>query len=399
MNNRSETALGIVIASLLVKNILFASSTILPYKRYINALVTVIVLTMFLWRIKAIIKRRGRTFLLVCYLSILYSLGQLIFFESNTDYFLSAIPRIAVYGVIPFLIAMTVEDFDHLMVILRRIGYVIVGVSILTVALIYCEGGLQAEYSMSFGSSVVVGALIMEHYVLKERKWFDIVLFAGSILCILLGGSRGPFLGIIAYYILYICFISDRRTLKSRIRDFAIVVIGISMFLFYDTILETLYYSLARYGIKSRTLLLFMGGRISQDSGRSNVYKICFDLLDKHPITGIGYDGLKGQGYADYTPHNTYLEFLLYNGILIGGILIVVLGSLWLQGLFKNRKTSINYLCIIFFSLYVPRSFIGAGGIEKIDFWLLLAFSIVNIETFRCRRRKEKELSSIQNLV
>ena len=399
MNNRSETALGIVLTSLLTKNIFFAADAFAPYKRYINVLVTLIVISMFLWRSKVLLKHHGYAFLIMCYLSIIYILGQLLLFKCNADYFLVDIPRIVLYGVFPFLIALTVEDFDYLMIVLRRSGYMIVGASIVTVAVMYHEGGLQAEYSMSFGNSVVVGTVILEHYVLKDRKWFDMALFASGLLCILVGGSRGPFLGVIAYYILYLCFISESKTLKLRLEKYAVVLLGLSMFLFYDKILENLYYFLARFGIRSRALLLFMSGNIGQDSGRSSVYKLCFELLSKHPIKGIGYDGLKALGYTDLTPHNTYLEFLLYNGIFWGGILIVILVSVWLLGLVKNRKTSINYLCIVFFSLYVPRSFIGAGGIEKIDFWMLLAFSIMSIEVFRNRRREEEELSGIQNLL
>lgn len=398
MNNRSETALGIVLTSLLTKNIFFAADAFVSYKRYINAFVTLIVLVMFFWRSKVLFKRHGYALLLTCYLSIIYTLGQLLLFPSNADYFLADIPRIVLYGVLPFLIAITVEDYDYLMIVLRRSGYMIVGASIMTVAVIYHEGGLQAEYSMSFGNSVVVGAVILEHYALKDRKWYDIVLFASSILCILVGGSRGPFLGVIAYYILYICFISESNTLKSRFKNSFIVLLGLSLFLFYDTILENLYYFFSRFGIRSRALLLFMSGNIGQDSGRSGVYKLCFELLSKNPIKGTGYDGLKGLGYADLTPHNTYLEFLLYNGIFIGGILIIVLVSVWLIGMVKNRRTSIHYLCVIFFSLYVPRSFIGAGGIEKIDFWMLLAFSIMSIEVFRYQRHKEENLSDIQSL-
>lgn len=70
------------------------------------------------------------------------------------------------------------------------------------------------------------------------------------------------------------------------------------------------------------------------------------------------------------------MELILYYGIFIGSCCIIALSLLWINGVLKNRGQSINYLCIMYFSLYVPRSFIGSGGIEAPEFWILLALSI-----------------------
>lgn len=376
---------------LMVKNIMFAISFTEAYQGKINVLAAITIIVAFIWALNEIVKDRLLMIFIPLFALTIFIMLQLILYPEDNMFFISNIPRIVFFGAIPFLLLIAASDYDALLRMFRMCSYIILGFGMISICIQYMTRELHsAEYSMSFGGCIGFGVVIIEHYMMQEKKLRDILLFIAGVLAIILAGSRGPFLGIAFYFAFHILFLKSHKGIREIAVNGAIIAVVILFYRNYMRMVTSLAMFLELKGIRSRTLLLLLNDRAMQDSGRHEVYAYSKNLLLQHPVMGVGYDGLMANGYAEMTPHNTYLEFVLYYGIFVGGACLICLAFLWIRGLFANRGTGINFLCIIFFSLYVPRSFVGAGSLEAPTFWLLLGASIASVRISQIRKRNRQ---------
>ncbi len=94
---------------------------------------------------------------------------------------------------------------------------------------------------------------------------------------------------------------------------FSIIFLGM---LFLNEILEYIYEFLLNFGIRSRSIQLFLRDDVYL-SGRDKIYDSVIEEISNNPILGIGLAGdrrIIGGGYA----HNIFIEILANFGIVIG---------------------------------------------------------------------------------
>lgn len=160
------------------------------------------------------------------------------------------------------------------------------------------------EYSMSFGYSMLLPAMFLFTQKSLVDKFSSLIFLA----LILLGGSRGPVIVLVTFYIVHLFLFGSTKEWK-RLVPFAILAF-VSL-----VILLPKYVDLE----SSRTIRLLMGGElISHDSGRGeNVYAVVRPHIMERPITGwgIGADRFFLDGFYS---HNVFLEIYLHYGIVIG---------------------------------------------------------------------------------
>lgn len=383
INNGAEDKLvnsvAFVLCFLLSKNILFSLPQFLQFQGVINAGVSVIILVIFIQIIDIIFKRQPITVMATIFGLIVFALFQILVFTDNESYVISSVPKILIYGIIPFLIVSCIRDYDLLIQRLHLIGRFVVIIGIVGFTGIIWSSDIAYNYSMSFGDSVSVGVVIVEYFALQNKKAIDILLLVCGVIIIFIGGSRSGLIVLIVYFILHsILLPNSEHKGRKLVYYLKITVIIIVCFLCYDLFIKFGVKVMDYYKIQSRTLeLLFSGNFIRYDSGRSWIYNKCLEGINNHPFIGIGYEGLKGtMGLDGWTPHNTYLELLSYYGIIVGSICILLLIILWIHGLLYKSDKSKQVIIVIFASLYIPRSFVGAGILENSNFWILLSLCI-----------------------
>jgi O-antigen ligase len=78
-----------------------------------------------------------------------------------------------------------------------------------------------------------------------------------------------------------------------------------------------------RMDIQSRFIQKLLDGTLSEDSGRSEINRIAFDMIRNGGIFGYGFYGDRyviGQTWHYGYPHNIFLEWLIEFGPLLGGV-------------------------------------------------------------------------------
>ena len=139
--------------------------------------------------------------------------------------------------------------------------------------------------------------------------------------------------------------------------------------LYFGSILEYINNILLNFGIRSRSIYLFLGKDIHL-GGRDLVYQnIIKGILDK-PYIGMGLAGdrrINGGGYA----HNLLLEILADYGIVLGTILIVSLVFLIVKYLFIKDKEIYN-MYIIWLSLGFVHFMVSGSYLIDLRFWILM---------------------------
>lgn len=144
------------------------------------------------------------------------------------------------------------------------------------------------------------------------------------------------------------------------------IVIGI---IYINEILEYLYNLLLNFGIRSRSIQLFLRDDIYL-SGREKIYDdVINGILDK-PIQGIGLAGdrqIIGGGYA----HNIFIEILANFGVILGSFIILILICLIISSLFTKENKRYNMI-IIWISVGFVHLFVSGSYLIEFKFWILL---------------------------
>lgn len=368
-----------IITILAVKNILFTIGAILAISYYINIIVVSLIVLVFLYDSSHSVHSFKRSLIIAYFTFAIFCVVQLAVYENNQEFFIRTIPEIIVYGLIPFSMLLQVNNFVFLLDRLRFVATIIITCSFLGMIGVI-SSNVDYNYSMSYGNFTVIGVAIIEYFFLKEKQIIDGILLFIGLAELTIAGSRATFLVIISVFILYYALnfkIESAFQLLGIVFGLLLLIIFI---VYFNSILSLISTTLSNFGITSRSIFLLTNGEFFSIASRSSIHKLCIQIIGEHPVLGIGAEGLQGLGYDNLTPHNTYLELLLYYGLLCGGMSILLLCSIWTHGLLYKKGSELQVMIIIWFSLYVSRSFTGTGILSNINFWILLALCIRSVQ-------------------
>lgn len=250
--------------------------------------------------------------------------------------------------------------------------------------------GGEGEYNLGFGYDILfLFVLFIELYRKEKKKYY--LLFSGiSLVCILIAGSRGPLLGVAL--ILLIQFWDKVRNLSIQKRAIVVSLFGallVFVVVNISNIMIMIGLLLQRFGISSRTVMLFASGNYNYDSGRSVLWGIAIELIR----TGgpFGY-GMYGDRYviASQTSmwigycHEIALEILVDFGYLLGGFILAIL----IYRIIKNlRSPESEWRSIYLIFLISASQLILSGSFWYIStFWGAIAIDMCWSEQFRRNR-------------
>lgn len=259
----------------------------------------------------------------------------------------------------------------------------------------YGVAGLNAHaklsYSVSFGYEVLPFALTFLYLALKNKKNDDIIASIISIAMILIGGSRGPFLFLGLFVVLYLCMELGRSKKKILI-ILGVSILAVGLYVAYEPILMGISMLISKFGFSSRFITTLLSGSISNDNGRNRIWLAAIDMIKENPL-GYGVMGTRHVIskiiYAGY-PHSIILEILVDFGVVIGGLLLLFLLINSISILFSNNKRAWNGVFLIFFcascSLFISLTYWSVP-----TFWSSVAIGVNCYLATRHKSRKRKK--------
>ncbi len=247
-----------------------------------------------------------------------YFLWTLIFAHSiflqmaNLEYIMSEGIRFTLCTAVPiFLSFISIKE-------LRIFFQVALYISLLStvVAFFYIAYYLTGQmtmmddiYNMSLGYALLFPTL----YFMYHKKMKFLVIAFLLVLIILIAGSRGPVVPILAYFLL-------QKLVLGTLRDrFWLIMLLVLVLLSFPVVISLL----DDWGINSRTLTMLAEGVADSDSGRSVLYdKVVVKILES-PLLGYGVFSdrvFEGGVYC----HNLFLELLVDFGCVLTPLMLLI---------------------------------------------------------------------------
>jgi hypothetical protein len=287
-----------------------------------------------------------------------------------------------------FIYSMSIRDFTVFKKVMRRFSFIVFVFGSMIGYLLFSGSVSVDSYSMALSYYMLLPTIMfIDDFI--DRFSIGKLLFTGiSLFVIITFGARGPILCALVFILLKIIRPNSKLTYKRALVYSGIIGFGGLCFIYLDRILVVLNNFLLSFGIKSRSIMLFLRDEIHW-SGRDRIYEDLITEVANNPLFGIGIGGdrlLRGGGY----PHNIFLEILLNFGVFFGALIIISLCSLIIKLLFiKNKKhydIFIIWLCLGFVHLMISGSFI-----IDLKFWVFLGISLRLIHHKRIESKIENK--------
>ena len=228
-----------------------------------------------------------------------------VFIESSSVYSLTPIMILTALSIISI---RDLDMFKKMLLYVSRLT-LLLALAYTTAYQMMSLKGFQLDYNMAFGYSMLLPAM----YLFVQPKTSDKLFSIAMLLLILLGGSRGPALILVLFYIVDVLFFG---TVKKTWTKLPLILLGLFVLVYFSQ----KYIDFE----ESRTLsLLERGELITNDTGRGEyVYNIIKQRIFERPILGWGI-GADRYFVNGSTAHNIIYELLLEYGIFGGGIIVV----------------------------------------------------------------------------
>ncbi len=221
---------------------------------------------------------------------------------------------------------------------------------------------IKVQYNLNYGYQVVFCFILYILLYLFNKQIIDLILSVISIYLVLSCGSRGSLICIAVATVLVILFLL-KTTAVNTLKFYGLIGLTIVTAVFAGPGLSMLFTYLAKvfdkYGISSRTLRMFIKGKMDNTSGRDVIYQVARDMIRQKPITGYGFFGdryrLRKIVYFGY-PHNVVLEIMIQFGVIIGTLFLAIVLYKAFRMLIKNNDAGWMLLLIVFLTSSVKPS-------------------------------------------
>lgn len=284
-------------------------------------------------------------------------------------------------------IGLAISDFENLGMLLHKGARIGVIGATLTYAMMLVRGIAIHYDDMSTAYGICLAVCVLVAY--QERKdWMFITL---GIICLVLAGTRGPILCLIAA--LMFKFIIFEENLRKKIWGvvlcvFAALIIYSGLGFQLLVIFEKL---LSGFGITSLRFLDYLNeGMFFDGSGREGLANILIEAIQKHPILGYGIGGDRLLLPKGFYAHNLVIEALVSFGVIGGGAFLIWVAFLSL-GVLTSPRADIRKMGIGLFCGIVMKLFLSSSFIISREFFLFLGFCMAVRRVSKRRAKIESE--------
>lgn len=332
----------------------------------------IIVAIMFIYTMPIVLKRKMVTFVSIYFIAILiFLINFMIFPENHNDINIIIFPFF--FMCLPvFAYSLCIDDWNVLRQIMRKAGLIVFIFGTAIGVLVFMGRSSIGEYSMALSYYMLLPTIIYLDELLDKLALKQIVITFISLIVILALGSRGAIMCIIIFVALKLIRPNSKMSYKRIFFYIIIVCTAVFTSLYLNNIIEFIYNFFIKFGIRSRTLELFLIDA-TELSGRDHIYLNVIDGILSNPFIGIGIGGdrrVNGGGEGLYA-HNFFLEVISNFGIFLGSILLITLVFMIIKILFVKDKGKYN-IVIIWLSLgFIPLMVSGSYLID-FNFWIFL---------------------------
>lgn len=303
------------------------------------------VLFSFIW----ILKRNPLLFIGSYTIILLLFYASISLNSNNFEYIITDGFRLTLCTSIPiFLSFVSIKDKQIFFRIALYLSVVVVLIGIIYVVMQY-TGSLifkESTYNMGLGYSLLFPTL----YLINYKKTIYLIIGIVSIFIILLAGSRGPLVPIVAFIVL-------RKFLIGTLRDKMVwtlfLVMGIFVFFLLLEELPAIVVQLQSFGINSRTLMYLSEGIVTNDSGRGEIYSNVISKIVESPIIGYGVFADRNFVNGVYC-HNIFLELFVDFGCFIPILGMVIFITYLSRILCLVSRQEMLFFMLLFLVTIIP---------------------------------------------
>ena len=241
----------------------------------------------------------------------------------------------------------------------------------------------KGNYNMFFSYMLLLPLIIHLNEIFEHRGGKNYIWLIIEFVAILLYGSRGALMCILAFLLMKVLL--DRSSVGAKWGVIGFSTVAVVAFVIGANIV---FQDLADVGLTSRTLEMFTEGTVSQSEGRERLMMYSIDLIKDRPLFGYGLGGefyvlyekaygvAKSGDFSSLTPHNGILQLMLNFGFFIGGIISLLI-IFTIPSIRKVKDEKARNLLIILCAVYIiPSMTVGDGIFIKpgiaLYFFLLL---------------------------
>lgn len=233
---------------------------------------------------------------------------------------------------------------------------------------------VKFSYSLAFGYRILLPCLVFLGAGIAYTKFrlMNFVLFLGSFIMVLSGGSRGQLLCLLVFVCLMLVrsFLIQRTAVKLLFIFATLIAVLFVLVVGIETIVQEIGVWLESVGVSSRTVSSLINGSISDDNSRFRIWGVVIEAIQNGGFWGYGVYGdrpfIYPIHYAGFS-HNIFLELMVSFGMIPGGILSIVLAAYPLILIFRNPEHKWIIPFIIMLS-------ISSQLLISMSFWYVSSF-------------------------
>lgn len=267
-----------------------------------------------------------------------------------------------------FLYSLSIVHLSELKKVMQKTSMIVCFAGLSITILVFAGKVSVGDYSMSLSYYMLLPAVISLDGIFEKFNLKSFIEFFISSVVILSIGSRGAILCMAVFAILKIVFAMMLNLKAARVAIVALIL-GIAVWLSYYEILAGLSNVLEKFGIRSRSVILFLRGDVHL-SGRDVIFAKVMHEVKNSPILGIGLSGdrrIVGKSYV----HNIVLEIFANFGFVVGTFLLVLLIYSICKALLKKDSLS-TAVVTIWMSLGFVHLFVSSSYLIDLKFWLFM---------------------------
>jgi hypothetical protein len=317
--------------------------------------------------------RRSKIKLLTAYCVSIFIFGlNYLFFDENWPYITSIIFPFFFTCLPTFIYSFSIRDWTVLKRVMKNASLLVFAVGLIIGLLVFTSNASVGTYSMSLSYYMLLPAIVYMDEFLDKFTIRSMLITSLSLLIILALGSRGAIMCIGLFIALKLVNMGRTLNYKTIFIYFLAILTILFMWFFFETIMETLYDVLLEFGIRSRSIQLFLREEVHL-SGRDSLYETLLEEIADNPLFGVGLAGdrlILGGRYV----HNVFIEIFANYGVVFGFVLIVLLFILIFNALFFRSK-QLSSLITIWFCIGFVHLIVSSSYLIDFKFWIFLGLA------------------------
>lgn len=339
----------------------------------VRMLSKIIVGFLYILAFPTVIKRNKNMFFWGYTISFIIFLLNYIFFIENRIYLKNIIFPYFFICLPSLIYSYSINDWTTLKSIMKKTSIIVFIAGSIIGIMVFTKVISIGRYSMPLSYYMLLPSVVYINEFLDSFNIKSIFIALVSLLIILALGSRGPIMCVGVFVILKV--INIRKKINYKVLSiFFIIIAFIFIGIFYfNVILENLYNLLLEFGIRSRSIELFLTDDIYL-SGRENIYGDVIQGIKSNLIFGIGLLGDRTVTGGRYT-HNIIIEIVANFGIIIGGVLVLLLVIVSCKTLFSKNKKLSSFIAM-WFSIGVVHLMVSSTYLTDYKFWIYLGLAL-----------------------